>query len=90
MSNATEKRNKKRERESESDDSVGGGRYAKGEIEIPDDAGGVDLRESDHAHDWMRREPGEEQQTPFSEMDDDELEEFEKQLDRMLEDEDDS
>lgn len=31
--------------------SIGGRRYAKGDIEIPEGASGVDLRESEHAHD---------------------------------------
>lgn len=66
--------------------SIGGRRYAKGDIEIPEGASGVDLRESEHAHDWMRRRDDEERRTVFSEMDDEELEAFEEKLDEMLAD----
>lgn len=40
------------------------------DIEIPEDASGVDLRETERAHNWMRRRDDKERRTAFSEMDD--------------------
>jgi hypothetical protein len=51
------------------------------EIDIPEDANVVDLRDEP---DWMRPPDGEGDK-PVSQMDDDELEEFNEKLERMLE-----
>lgn len=72
----------KRERKSdEEEDASIEGEVLPADADIPEDANVVDLRNSPN---WMQPRPDDEQYTPVSEMSDDELEEFNEKLERML------
>lgn len=73
---------KKREPDDEEEETPIEGEILPPDADIPDDAIVVDLRNSPN---WMQPRPDEEKYTPVSEMSDEELDEFNQELEQMLE-----